>query len=301
MKAHVVPNYKADFQDSKREAIQRKATTTVPDNRLTAVKQRVIQQAVMARQGGGMPKMIQRVAGSRNRSIGHIGSNSLVQRKVVDGSTSYSGGEIYKRHQATFDEAGVTKSELVEFVDACQDMTLTDLLKKFGINSVRKKEKVDKKDTTFRGKRIVGDSSALARNRFNLSVKKYLFKPWKKNREAQHIIPASIAKAYPILNSIIDEAENGIMLPAVYQTGNKKLTHRKPKHRDHAKYTRNVRELIKKILKSTNLKNNQATMRMVMRSLRPVNKLVKYRYIDDIPRSEYVRSWNNSNAAYQIK
>ncbi|PRY44152.1 hypothetical protein CLV58_103121 [Spirosoma oryzae] len=136
MKAYVVPNCKADFQDSKREAIQLKATTTVPDNRLTAVKQRVIQQAVMARQGGGMPKMIQRVAGSRNQFNGYVGSNSLVQRKVVDGSNSYSGSEIYKRHKATFDEAGVSKSELVEFVDGYPDITLKDLFQRFKIKPV---------------------------------------------------------------------------------------------------------------------------------------------------------------------
>jgi len=151
----------------------------------------------------------------------------------------------------------------------------------------------EEKDEAFMGKRIFGDSSALAKSRFNRSVKTAVFKSWKKNREAQHLIPASLAKKYKSLQGIIDNPENGMMLPAKYHPGNTKVTHRKPKLRDHPNYTKNVKRLIKNILKYTLLKDNQGTMQMIMEALRPVNKLAKYQYLDDIPYYEFKDSWNN--------
>ena len=165
---------------------------------------------------------------------------------------------------------------------------------------IEEDEKEDRKDRTVKGSRLIGNSSALARNRYKLKPKKHDFKKWKRKREAQHIIPATLAKAYPILANMMDDAENGIMLPAKHKSTNTKVTHRKPNHYDHPTYNKNVRNLIKQVLKQTNLKNNKATMLRLMRALRPVNKLTAYQYIDDIPGAEFKQSWNAMNATYQL-
>lgn len=157
-----------------------------------------------------------------------------------------------------------------------------------------------KEDPTFGGARLIGNSSDLASARFGRTIKTSTFQDWKKDREAQHLIPASLCKHYPGLDGIIDSAENGMMLPAVYSNKNDKITHRKPKYRDHPTYTKNVKALIDAVLQ-TGLNKNQATYKAVMRAVRPVNKLAaKYQYLDDIPYQEFKDSWNNQQPKNQI-
>jgi hypothetical protein len=157
-----------------------------------------------------------------------------------------------------------------------------------------------KEDATYGGARLVGNSSDLANARYGRTIKADTFQNWKKNREAQHLIPASLCKHYPGLDGIIDSAENGMMLPAVYSNKNDKVTHRKPNYRDHPAYTKNVKALIDAVLQ-TGLNKNQATYKAVMRAVRPVNKLAaKYQYLDDIPYQEFKDSWNSQQPKNQI-
>jgi len=79
------------------------------------------------------------------------------------------------------------------------------------------------------GKRHPGDAEFLARARYARNVKnrkqswlkvrkeseklkKVPYKQWKKNREAQHLIPASVGMKYGLPNSLINSPENGMML-----------------------------------------------------------------------------------------
>lgn len=90
------------------------------------------------------------------------------------------------------------------------------------------------------------------------------------------------------------------LLPDSLKPWNKKVAHRKPKHRDHPKYTANVKKLISEVVASTTLKKNQATLQMIMETLRPVNKLAIYSYLDDIPYPEFKNTWNTAQAGYPV-
>ena len=75
-------------------------------------------------------------------------------------------------------------------------------------------------------RRTYGNSGKLARARWNKKTKaakkklSYGFKVWKKGREAQHLIPAAVAKEFKIPSAWLDSAVNGIMLPSGRTTTN---------------------------------------------------------------------------------
>lgn len=173
-----------------------------------------------------------------------------------------------------------------------------------------------KEDPTFRGNRTVGDSGALAKARFNLKPKPVDFKNWKKGREAQHLIPASLHKTCPALVGVVDDRRNGMMLPtqSTYNTpGNspifkspakqKRPIHLRGKNRDHPTYTKNVKGFIRTVEKSgRNL--NQGTLFMVMDALRGAHKDIGKTgksFVDDITEQRMKSAWNSQNPAYKLK
>ncbi len=153
-----------------------------------------------------------------------------------------------------------------------------------------------KEDPTFGGARQFGDSNALRKARWQRNnQKKWASQAdYFKGREAQHLIPASLAKHYSSLPGILDSVENGMMLPAfASDKASGKIGHRRgPSHRDHPVYTKRVDKLIKAVAKSP----NQAQLHAIMAVLRTVNKnkalAAKYSCLDDIPLKEFENAWN---------
>lgn len=160
----------------------------------------------------------------------------------------------------------------------------------------KKRKKTD--DGTYKGARTFGNSTHLAKSRYKRGSKGMTFAKWKLDREAQHIIPATLAKKNKSLRGILDTVDNGIMLPALLTNNSKKITHRRPGHRDHKTYTDNVDQLIREVVrthKNQGLRNNQTTLLMVMEALRPLHKLgTQFNYLDDIDYDEFKKAWNNA-------
>lgn len=159
-----------------------------------------------------------------------------------------------------------------------------------------------KDDPTVGGARQHGDSAALFKNIYNTPHAKRKT-PWASEqdfhngREAQHLIPACLAKHFSGLPSLIDSAENGMMLPAHARVKGK-LGHRKLNNRDHARYTNNVELLLKAVVKLNNFGVNGATYREVMKVLRGINKskgLSTYNVLDDIPKADFEKAWNQAH------
>ncbi|WP_046745986.1 hypothetical protein [Kordia zhangzhouensis] len=69
-----------------------------------------------------------------------------------------------------------------------------------------------------------GDSAKLARARFRVGGGKRSkgldFSVWKRGREAQHLIPAQVCKAFGVPKSWANHAMNGMMLPSGRRTTN---------------------------------------------------------------------------------
>lgn len=153
-----------------------------------------------------------------------------------------------------------------------------------------------KMDPTFNGPRVYGDSNKLARARYNLKQgPKPDFQTWRKHREAQHLVPASVAKRYKMSETLLDSARNGMMLPAypgVTQTVQMKPYHRRTaKHRDHPYYSRNTSAFIKRITKKGG-KLNSSTWGDVMDTLREAHKGGGINLVDDISTKRMTSVWN---------
>jgi len=170
-----------------------------------------------------------------------------------------------------------------------------------------------RQDPTFRGARTVGDSGKLAKARYNHSSKGMTFGDWKRGREAQHLIPASLHKHFKPLTGIVDTARNGMMLPteSTFKTPSNSLifkqhhkrakpVHRRGKQRDHPTYTRNVRTFINDVVKLHGESMSQRTLRKSMDALRLAHqnigrKQVKQnskQYVDNISVHRMKTAWN---------
>jgi hypothetical protein len=160
-----------------------------------------------------------------------------------------------------------------------------------------------KDDPTVGGARQHGDSAALFKNIYRTPHAKRKTtwaseQDFHNGREAQHLIPACLVKHFSGLHSLIDSAENGMMLPAHARDPVKgKLGHRRPNNRDHAKYTTNVKLLLTAVVKLKNFGVNGATFKEVMKVLRGINKskgLSTYNYnvLDDITKADFEKAWN---------
>lgn len=72
--------------------------------------------------------------------------------------------------------------------------------------------------------RSYGNSAKLARSRFNqkdpAARKRIDFKKWKRGREAQHLIPAQVGKAFGIPSDWLDGHHNGMMMPSGRRNSN---------------------------------------------------------------------------------
>ena len=163
-----------------------------------------------------------------------------------------------------------------------------------------------KEDPTFGGARLVGDSSALAKARYDKKAKTQSFADWKKGREAQHLIPASLHKSFPALTGIVDSAQNGMMLPTektaadpsqspVFTDPAKQVKpiHRRGKNRDHPTYTRNVHNFLDEVTKLPGKGANQSTLGNAMDALRQAHKDIGGgKHVDDISVDDMKDAWN---------
>lgn len=216
-------------------------------------------------------------------------AGNIVQRLV--GMTD---ADFIKKHGSKFEDEGWDISDLEIDLKANNNYTEDEYLE---LRKIKKSNrKVKDEDKTFGGARLIGDSNALARAKFNKKNRIVSFSDWKKGKEAQHLVPASIAKKNKILAGMIDRKRNAIMLPAMWKSGIRKPVHRQPKHRDHAVYTRNVRAMIAAVQNSLGVKSlSKPQWKRIMDSLRLVNRLATYKYIDKIPYSEFQKAWNGNN------
>lgn len=216
-------------------------------------------------------------------------AGNIVQRLV--GMTD---ADFIKKHGSKFEEQGWTISDLKNDLKSNPNYTEDEYL---ALRKIKKSNrKMKDEDKTFGGARLIGDSNALARAKFNSKNRIINFLNWRKGKEAQHLVPASIAKKNKILAGIVDRKRNAIMLPAVWKSGIRKPVHRQPKHRDHAIYTKNVRAMVAAVQNSLGVKSlSKPQWKRVMDSLRLVNRLATYKYIDKIPYSEFQKAWNSNN------
>lgn len=168
-----------------------------------------------------------------------------------------------------------------------------------------------KDDPTFGGKRLVGDSTALGKARYDLYVDRRQkdgqpirpFDEWKKGREAQHLFPASLAVKYGF-EGIVDSARNGMMLPTVetkspstspspviQQKGylDKPFHKQSMKHRDHPHYSAAVDTFAQQVFQS--YKQNHHNVGLIMDSLRDAHKTSKTNFTDEITSSHMLTSW----------
>lgn len=214
--------------------------------------------------------------------------------KVIQRLSDISDIDFIKKHGNKFEEAGWIISDLKKSLKGNSELTEDQYLRRSQIKKSNKKVKDN--DPTYGGARLIGNSNALARAKFNSRKRTIDFLTWKKGREAQHMIPASIAKKNKVLAGIIDSKRNAIMLPALWKTGIRKPVHRQPKHRDHVTYTKNVRTMVTSVQNALGVNAlNKAQWGDVMDTLRLVNKLATYKYIDKIPYSEFKKAWNGVN------
>ena len=172
-----------------------------------------------------------------------------------------------------------------------------------------------KEDPTYGGARQIGDSSALAKARYNRSDKGDLsFADWKKGREAQHLIPASLHKSFPSLTGIVDDLRNGMMLPSgttfdspikspVFSKIEKqaKPVHRKGKQRDHPVYSKNVTQFIKDVgalpgessTRQSSLFNVMGALRIAHKQLGQEQKASgTKKFVDEISVTRMKTAWN---------
>ncbi len=218
----------------------------------------------------------------------HSGAN------VIQRLQGMADKDFIKKHGHKFEDDGWDLQELEADLKRNSGLTEDQYLDYRNIKKSNRKEKDE--DKTYGGARLIGDSNALALSKFNSKTRAIDFKKWKKGKEAQHLVPASIAKKNKILAGIIDRKRNAIMLPSIWKSGIKKPVHRQPKHRDHAAYTKNVRIMVAAVQKSLGVKSmTRKQWKRVMDALRVVNKLPSYRYIDKIPYSEFQKAWNSGN------
>lgn len=153
-----------------------------------------------------------------------------------------------------------------------------------------------KVDPTFNGPRVYGDSNKLARARYNLqTAPTSVFQAWRKNREAQHLVPASVAKRYKMSENLLDSARNGMMLPSypgVTKTIKKRPYHRRTqKHRDHPDYSRSTSAFIKTFTQKGG-KLNSTTWGHIMDTLREAHKDPGLKFVDDISKTRLKSIWN---------
>jgi hypothetical protein len=167
-----------------------------------------------------------------------------------------------------------------------------------------------KKDGTFKGGRVIGDSSALAKARYHQSKKRLTFDQWKKGREAQHLFPASLAKQFGF-EAIVDTARNGMMLPTVQtdpahiakspspviqQKGITKPFHKMTmKHRDHPQYTKAVKAFAQDLFGTQKLKRNLHNAGIIMDALRDAHKTSGATHTDKIKLADLQASWPRVN------
>jgi len=152
-------------------------------------------------------------------------------------------------------------------------------------------------DPTYRGARTVGNSNTIARLRYGRKRRKDSFSDWKFKKHAHHIVPASLHGPFKALTGVVDTEGNAIMLPA-FEPNTERPAHLRLKYRDHPVYTQHVRTLINAVTAGGHV--NQQTLRRIMDALRPVNKLVNYRRLDNIPYNEFRTGWNNANPGQQV-
>lgn len=213
---------------------------------------------------------------------------------VIQRLKGMSDKDFIKKHGHKFEDDGWELQDLEDDLKRNAGLTEDEYLDYRNIKKSNRKEKDE--DKTYGGARLIGDSNALALSKFNSKARTIDFKKWKKGKEAQHLVPASIAKKNKILAGIIDRKRNAIMLPAIWKSGIRKPVHRQPKHRDHAAYTKNVRIMVAAVQKSLGVKSmTKKQWKRIMDALRVVNKLSSYKYIDKIPYSEFQKAWNGGN------
>ncbi|MCX6219078.1 AHH domain-containing protein [Spirosoma sp.] len=279
-------------------SLQRKIQSQ-SDTSLAVVQARLVQNRVNTSPQVKQLKAIQVKAA--NFRTGQ-GTGVVQQIKDTDGK-KLTTKQFWNKYKSKFQGTGVGYTDIEYDLDenGWHDSTV----KKFLVHHelIEDDSRSNGDDSTYKGARVVGDSGALARGRYNRSKKKSLlaFAKWKLNREAQHLIPASLHRTHPALKNIVDIPENGMMLPATYHKTNKKPTHRRPNQYDHKPYTKNVGTLLGGVKKRLTKKAlDQKELKLIMNALRAVNKNNSYKYIDDIPYSVFKMEWNNQNSTLTL-
>ena len=177
-------------------------------------------------------------------------------------------------------------------------------------------------DSTYGGARDIGDSSRLGRARYDLKGKAgkggLTFGEWKRGREAQHLIPASLYKnKFSSFKNMVDTPRNGMLLPnnasfddpqnpnnsPVFRNLGKrnKPVHRQPKYRNHSTYTSNVESFINDVTRLPGESIKKNTLHKVMDSLREAHKTIGQKqtntntkkFVDNISTKRMKKAWNS--------